>query len=310
MSTVRDAEVARREGALGGFAALVLSLRPAQWVKNGFVLVPIVFAHRLDRLDLSVRAAVAFLAFCAASSAVYLLNDLRDREHDRRHPLKRLRPIASGRLATGPAIAAALALLAGAAFASTRLPAAFGLVLAAYVALNVLYSLGLKRVVILDVMAIASGFVLRVLAGAVAIEVDVSNWLFLCTTFVALFLGFSKRRHELAALQASEGGAHEARAVLAHYSLPFLDQMINVVTASTLVAYSLYAVDPATAARLGTTQLVWTVPLALFGIFRFLYLLYARPGARSPTDAILTDAPFLANLVLWGALVLWLVYGR
>src|SRR5688572_18144486 len=194
MSAIRDADAFARASFVSSLGALAQSLRPAQWVKNGFVLVPLVFAHRLDRLDLSLRAAIAFLAFCAASSAVYLLNDLRDRESDRRHPLKSLRPIAAGRLGALPAVAAAVALLALAAIASLRLDGRFGLVLAAYVALNVLYSLGLKRVVILDVMAIAAGFVLRVLAGAVAIDVEVSRWLLLCTTFVALFLGFAKRR--------------------------------------------------------------------------------------------------------------------
>jgi 4-hydroxybenzoate polyprenyltransferase len=306
MPATRDTEAAPRVSFAGSVLALLRSLRPAQWVKNGFVLAPLVFAHRLDRLDLSARAALAFLAFCAASSAVYLLNDLRDRESDRRHPVKRLRPIASGHLGAGAAAVAALALLALAAAASARLDGRFAYALAAYVLLNVLYSLGLKRVVILDVMAIAAGFVLRVQAGALAIDVEVSRWLLLCTIFVALFLGFAKRRHEIATLS---DGAHDTRAVLARYNLPFLDQTINVVTASTVVAYSLYAVDPETAARLGTNHLVWTVPLVLFGIFRFLFLLYVRPGAKSPTDAILTDLPFLANLALWGALVLGLVYG-
>jgi len=293
----------RPRGGVAG--ALFRSLRPAQWVKNLFVLVPLVFAHRLDRLDLSLQAFTAFLAFCAASSAVYLLNDLRDRESDRNHPLKRLRALAAGHLGAGTALAAAGVLLALAALASFRLAAPFAWVLAAYVMLNVLYSLGLKRVVILDVMSIAAGFVLRVLAGAVAIQVEVSSWLLLCTTFVALFLGFSKRRHELATLPP---GGLGTRAVLDQYNLPFLDQVINVVTASTVVAYSLYTVDSATAARLGTPHLVWTVPLVLFGIFRFLYLLYRKLDARSPTDAILHDPPFLLNLLLWGATVVVLIY--
>ena len=297
----------RDAGRRGGPAsALVRSLRPAQWVKNLFVVVPLVFAHRLDRTELSLKAFLAFLAFCAASSAIYLLNDVRDRESDLQHPLKRHRPIAAGELGVAPAIVSAVALLVLAAFASARLPALFSWALSAYVTLNVLYSLALKRVVILDVMSIAAGFVLRVLAGAAAIEVEVSSWLLLCTTFVALFLAFSKRRHEIATLPAGEIAT---RAVLAHYDLTFLDQLINVVTASTVIAYSLYTVDPATAARLGTKHLVWTVPLVLYGVFRFLYLLYRGTDARSPTDAILRDPPFLLNLLLWGALVLLLIYG-
>ena len=276
-------------------------------MKNLFVLVPLVFAHRADDYDVAGRALLAFIAFCAASSAIYLFNDLHDRESDRRHPLKRHRPIAAGTLSPGVAASAALILLAGAFFAGRGLGAGFLAALAAYATLNVLYSLALKRIVILDVMSIAAGFVLRVLAGALAVGVDVSNWLILCTTFVALFLGFAKRRHEIASLPPGETAA---RAVLDHYSLTFLDQLINVVTASTVVAYSLYAVDPATAERLGTAHLVWTVPLVLFGIFRFLYLLYRTNDPRSPTDAILRDVPFLANLALWGGVVLFLIYGR
>jgi 4-hydroxybenzoate polyprenyltransferase len=281
-------------------------MRPAQWVKNLFVFVPLVFAHRLDRLDLALRSAAAFAAFCAAASAVYLLNDLRDREADRLHPVKRLRPIAAGQLGAGPAIAAALALAAVALALAFQLGRGFSICLAIYLVLNVLYSLVLKRLVILDVMTIALGFVLRVEAGALAIAVEVSSWLLLCTTFVALFLGFAKRRHELA-LQPQSGAG--TRSVLEHYNLTFVDQMINVVTASTIVSYALYTVDPGTAARLGTPHLIVTVPLALYGIFRFLFLLYQRSDRQSPTDAILHDPPFLINLALWGLTVVILIYG-
>jgi 4-hydroxybenzoate polyprenyltransferase len=295
-------------------SALFRSLRPAQWVKNLFVFVPLVFAHRLDHTILAWRSTAAFAAFCAAASAVYLLNDLRDREADRLHPLKRLRPIAAGQLGGGVALVAALVLAAGALALAWTLGPGFSICLGIYLALNVLYSLGLKRLVILDVMTIALGFVLRVEAGALAIAVEVSSWLLLCTIFVALFLGFAKRRHELAQQPRTSSGAGSGtssatRAVLEHYNLTFLDQMINVVTASTIVAYSLYTVDPATAARLGTRHLVVTVPLALFGIFRFLFLLYQKSDAASPTEAILRDPPFLVNLALWGATVLVLIYG-
>lgn len=279
-------------------------------MKNLFVFVPLVFAHRLDRLDLALRSGAAFAAFCAAASAVYLLNDLRDREADRLHPLKRLRPIAAGQLGAGAALGAAVILAAAALALAWTLGPGFSICLGIYLALNVLYSLGLKRLVILDVMTIALGFVLRVEAGALAIAVEVSSWLLLCTIFVALFLGFAKRRHELAHLPPTSSGASAGtRAVLEHYNLTFLDQMINVVTASTIVAYSLYTVDPATAARLGTRHLVVTVPLALFGIFRFLFLLYQKTDAASPTEAILRDPPFLVNIALWGATVLVLIYG-
>jgi len=286
--------------------ALLRSLRPAQWAKNAFVLAPLVFAHRLEEPRQLAAAALAFVAFCAASSAVYLVNDLADREQDRQHPVKRLRPIASGALPVPAAWVAALALAAAAALAATRLDPLFGACLAAYVALNLLYTFSLKHIVILDVMSISAGFVLRVMAGAAAIGVVVSSWLLLCTTFVALFLAFSKRRHELMLLAAS---AANQRRVLDQYSPTFLDQMINVTTASTVICYALYAVAPETAAKLGTPYLIATLPLVLYGIFRFLFLLYQRPGPRNPTEAILRDPPFLANLALWAGLVVALVYG-
>lgn len=286
--------------------ALLRALRPAQWVKNFFVLAPAIFAGRLHDPAADVRVALAFATFCATASAVYLVNDLRDAEEDRRHPLKRLRPIASGALPAPVALAATLALATLAAIGAARLGGGFAVPLAIYGALNVLYSFGMKHVVILDVMTIALGFVLRVVAGGAAAQAQVSSWLLLCTIFVALFLGFSKRRHELVLLDAA---APEQRRVLSHYSPAFLDQMINVVTASTVLAYSLYAVAPETVQKYHTDRLVYTVPMVLFGIFRYLYLIYQRPGERNPTEAILLDPPSLVNLALWGGAVLWIVYG-
>jgi 4-hydroxybenzoate polyprenyltransferase len=286
---------------------LLVSLRPAQWAKNSFVLAPLVFAGRLTEAPALGRALLALAAFCTAASAVYLLNDLRDREEDRRHPLKRLRPIAAGELSVPVAVAslAALAALAGAA--SVALGAGFAAVLAAYMTLNVLYSLWLKHQVILDVMSISLGFVLRVEGGARAAGVEVSRWLLLCTIFLALFLAFSKRRHEITLLATA---AVEQRRVLDHYSTAFLDQMINVVTASSVLAYALYAVAPETVGKFGSQDLVLTIPLVLYGIFRYLYLLYQRPGPRNPTEAILRDPAFLINLALWGLAVVWIVYRR
>lgn len=280
-------------------------MRPAQWAKNGFVLAPLVFAHGLAQGEMLARGLVAFACFCAASSAVYLFNDLRDREADRNHPVKRHRPIAAGTLPAPAAALASLVLLAGALAAGWSLGAAFLAVLLTYLVLNVGYTLGLKRVVILDVMIISLGFVLRVLAGGAAVDVEVSRWLLLCTIFLALFLAFSKRRHEIELL--SERAADQRR-VLSDYNPAFLDQMINVVTASAVVSYALYAVAPETAEKYDTQDLVYTIPLVLFGIFRYLYLVYQRPGKRSPTEAILTDVPFVLNLLLWGLAVLWIVY--
>jgi 4-hydroxybenzoate polyprenyltransferase len=285
-------------------SALVRSLRPAQWSKNVFVFAPLVFARLFLDPRALTRAAMAFAAFCAAASAIYLINDVRDREEDRRHPLKSRRPIAAGELGVGTALVAAAALVAASLVLAWALGTAFAGLLAVYLIINLLYSAGLKHVVILDVMAIASGFVLRVLAGAAAVGAAVSHWLILCTTFLSLLLAFSKRRHELLLLQS---GAAEQRRVLEEYSPAFLDQMMNVVTASAVVSYALYAVAPETVQKFHSELLVWTIPLVLFGVFRYLYLTYQRTEVRNPTEAILVDAPFLVNLGLWGLVVLWIV---
>jgi len=277
-------------------------VRPGHWTKNVFVLAPLVFAQRLTDAA-SLRASLlAFVAFCAASSVVYIVNDVRDREEDRHHPVKRQRPLAAGTVSLAAAAATATLLLAVVALACVRLGAGFALLTAVYLLVNLAYSLGLKRVVILDVMLVSAGFVLRVMAGGEAIGVAISDWLLLCTTFLALFLTFSKRRHELTLLSAE---ASEQREVLSHYSIDFLDQMINVVTASTVLAYALYCVsaDDSSGGRL-----IATLPFVLFGVFRYLYLIYQRPTSRSPTEALLLDPPFAVNLLLWGALVVALFY--
>lgn len=286
---------------------LLKSLRPGQWPKNVFVLAPLVFGGLLLNAQVTLRAGLALVAFCCASSAVYLINDIRDREEDRRHPLKRLRPIAAGTLKIPAAVAAVVVLVGAAGLLSVRLGRPFALVLGVYLVLNVLYTLWLKHMVILDVMTIAISFVLRVEAGSTATGIEISRWLLLCTIFLALFLAFSKRRHEITLL------AHEAsgqRPVLDHYSPAFLDQMINVVTASSVVSYALYCVAPETVEKYHTQDLVFTIPLVLYGIFRYLYLMYQRPGERNPTEAILRDPPFLINILLWGLVVVWIVYGR
>ena len=284
---------------------VLTALRPWQWAKNLFVLAPLVFAHRLTDTVALGRGVLAFAAFCAAASAVYLLNDVVDRDEDRRHPVKRQRPVASGAVGTPAAVGAALVLVGLAALVASRIGAGFAGWLAAYLALNLAYSWRLKQVVILDVMTIAMGFVVRVLAGAEAAQVPVSSWLLLCTTFLSLFLAFSKRRHELGLLQ---GAAADQRRVLSSYSPAFLDQMINVVTASAVVSYALYAVAPETVAKYGGEHLIFTIPMVLFGIFRYLFLMYQRTDEKNPTETILGDAPFLINLLIWALAVVWIVY--
>ena len=280
-------------------------MRPTQWPKNVFVLAPLVFGHLLGDRAAIARALLALVAFCLASSSVYLGNDIRDRNEDRQHPLKRHRPLAAGTLPVPVAVVALVLLAAAALGLAWSLGAEVALLLGVYIALNALYTGGLKHVVILDVMILSAGFVLRVLAGAAATAVQVSSWLLLCTIFLSLFLGFSKRRHEITLLAE---GATSQRRVLHHYSEAFLDQMINVVTASAVVSYALYAVAPETVEKYHTQHLVYTIPMVLFGIFRYLYLMYQQPGERNPTEAILGDPPFLINMVLWGLAVVVIVY--
>lgn len=287
------------------FRALLISLRPRQWTKNLLVFAGLIFSQGLQEPALVARSAAAFVLFCLLSGGVYLVNDVMDAERDRTHPQKRHRPVASGRLRPGVAVAAGVALLAGASAAGFLLSARFGVVSVGYVALVTAYSIGLKHVVIVDTLVIAAGFVLRALAGVVVLDLEYSNWFLLCTSLLALFLTFGKRRHELIAL---EGGAADHRPILLEYSPQLLDQMIAVVTASTLMAYALYTVAPETQAKLGTTRLPLTVPFVLYGIFRYLYLLYRRDLGGNPSEHLLTDRALLVDVALWGAMVVLILY--
>jgi len=277
-------------------SALVRSLRPVQWLKNGFVLAPIVFSGRIGDPDSWLRSLLAVAAFCAASSATYLVNDLLDREADRQHPTKRNRPIASGDLGVGAAIAAAVALVGVAAVAAFALGGWFPALLGGYLALTLLYSALLKELVFVDVLVVAAGFVLRVVGGAIAIDVPVSRWLLLCAYLLALYLALGKRRAELALLGE---GAGTHRVVLGHYTLPLVDQAISVVLGATVLAYTLYTLAPETVAKVGSEGLMATVPVVLYGLFRYLYLLHRHELGGSPTRVLLIDRPLLACVVVW-----------
>jgi 4-hydroxybenzoate polyprenyltransferase len=284
--------------------ALLVSLRPHQWTKNLFVLAALAFSKHLFDGDAVVRAGAAFAVFCALSGAVYVVNDLSDLERDRLHPTKRLRPIASGALGVPMGRAAAAALFALGLLAAWALGPGFLLCAGAYLALNLAYSFGLKNVVILDVLAIAIGFVVRAVAGALAIQVVFSDWLLVCTILLALFLALAKRRHELVTLP--DAAAH--RAILAEYSPYLLDQMIAVVTASCLTAYAFYTLAPDTVAKYRTDRLAFTIPFVIYGIFRYLYLVHRKEQGGSPSDALLTDRPLLAAVALWAVAVVLIVY--
>jgi 4-hydroxybenzoate polyprenyltransferase len=280
----------------GTLSALWRSLRPSQWIKNSVIFAALIFAHRFTDPEALIRSGYAFLLFCALSSAVYLINDLLDVQADRQHPTKRLRPIASGRLGTGWAGGAAALLAGGALLGSVLLSRPFAGVAGVYFLLNLAYSTWLKRVVIVDVMVVASGFLLRAVGGGLVLGVEISHWLILCASLLSLFLGFCKRRNELAVLA---GRAAEHRSILSEYSFPFLDQMISVVTASTLVAYCFYTLSAEVEAKLGTGYLPLTIPFVLYGIFRYLYLVYQRDGGGSPTRTFYTDRPLLVDVALW-----------
>ncbi len=288
----------------GLIAGIVVSLRPRQWLKNLIVFAALIFAQRLNQPDLVIRSVLAFLLFCATSGAIYIINDLFDAERDRLHPLKARRPIASGALGFAPAVAAAAVFLVGALLAAFTVSPPFGAILLIYAILNVLYSLWLKEVVIIDVMVIAAGFVLRAVGGGLIIDVPISTWLIICTILLSLFLAFCKRRQELESLD--EAGEH--RVTLREYSVEFIDQMINVVTASTVVAYTFYTVSPEVELKLGTRHLYLTVPFVLYGIFRYLYLVHRKGIGGNPTQALLTDRPLLICVALWGMTVVLLLY--
>ena len=296
-------EAARRTPLLVG---LVTSLRPSQWTKNLFVFAGLMFGQRLLEPPAVAAAAAAFALFCLLSGVVYLLNDVADRDADRQHPLKRLRPIASGALSVSAALTAAVVIGLIALTAAFALRPLFGLLALAYVALLSLYSFQLKHVVIMDVLTIALGFVLRVAAGAVAVSVEVSVWLYMLIILLALFLALSKRRHELVLLT---GAATGHRRILGEYSPYLLDQMISVVTASTLVAYAIYTVSPETTAKFHTNRLALTLPFPLYGIFRYLYLVHQKEGGGSPSDLLLTDRPLLICVALWAGAVAVIIYG-
>ncbi len=285
--------------------SLLLSLRPQQWTKNLLVFAALIFAVRLNDPGSVLAASAAFVIFCGLSGVVYLINDIADRDSDQRHPIKRFRPIAAGEVPMPAAFATAAivgAVSLGGAFA---LGWRFGIIAAAYLALQTLYSGPLKHIVIIDVLTIAIGFVLRAAAGAAAIDVAISHWLFVCTILLALFIALAKRRHELVLLAE---GATSHRPILEHYSPYLLDQMIAVVTASTLIAYIFYTISPETSERFGTQWLGLTIPFPLYGIFRYLYLVHLREGGGSPADLLLNDRPLLACVSLWVLAVVLIIY--
>ena len=295
-------EASARPGLLRQARPLLVAMRPRQWVKNGLVFLALGFSvgqawqagEPGSWLPLLVRAVAAFVAFCAVSSAEYLINDLRDIESDRLHPRKRRRPLAAGLLSPRTAIIAAAVLLTTGGALGIALGWEFSVALSCYAVLALAYTFVLKHMVILDMLALAVGFVLRAAAGALAISVPVSPWLYLCTLLGALFLAISKRRHELTLLA---DGASDHRPILAEYTRGLLDQMATVVTSSTVVAYALYTVTAENLPR--NHAMLATVPYVLYGIFRYMYLVHRHDAGGSPEDVLLRDRPMQVTVALW-----------
>ena len=286
---------------------LFRALRPHQWIKNGFVLLPLIFAQQVFDPFHLLNGIQAVAVFCSLTGAVYLLNDYLDREEDRHHPFKRHRPLAAGlispRLALGTAVGLLLISLAGGFYVGRG----FFLVLLIYLGVQILYNLWLRDVVILDVFCVAAGFFLRVIAGAVVVSVPMSRWLMICTILIAMFLILSKRRYEVIVLGKIEGEKH--RKVLSQYSAHLLDQMIGVTTAGVLLSYLLYCTSPETVQKLRTENMIYTFPFVLYGIFRYLYLIYQKREGGSPERIILSDRPLLASVLLWVVLCVLILNG-
>ena len=284
---------------------ILISMRPAQWTKNLFVFPAIIFSKNLFHFELLGRVFLGFILFSLCAGGIYILNDIRDREKDRLHPEKSLRPIAAGLLKVQTGWAAFILLAAISLPAALMLDPMFFGVLSAYFILNVAYSLKLKHLVIIDVMCIAFGFALRVFAGTALAGVSSTNWLIICTITLSLFLGFCKRRSEIALIGENP---EKHRKVLEDYSVSFLDQMIAIACACTVMSYAMYTLADETVARFGTKNLILTLPFVLYGIYRFLFLIHQKKMGENPTRTVLGDPPLIINGFLWLAAVLFVIY--
>ena len=284
---------------------LLRAMRPKQWTKNLLVFAALLFAQRLGDPQAAFVALATFALFCLLSSSVYLVNDVLDIEEDRQHPTTRFRPRAAGLISHHFALVWAVALGAVGLVGSYFINSTTGTVALTYLLLILVYTLWLKHIVIIDVLTVAVGYVLRAVVGATAIEVGISPWLLICTILLALFLVLSKRRQELIML---EEAAAEHRRSLGEYSAYLLDQMIAVVTASTLMAYCLYTISDRTVEQLGTKNLMYTIPFVIYGIFRYLYLVHQKNQGEAPDRVLLTDAPLLLNVVAYVVVVILILH--
>jgi 4-hydroxybenzoate polyprenyltransferase len=280
--------------------AYLKTLRPKQWTKNGLLFAAVAFSvHKVEWMDW-MDAILGFVVFCLISGVVYIMNDVADIEKDRVHPQKRTRPIAAGQIKPSVAIGYGIAILIISLFVAFMLGAFFGFIALAYFALNIAYSFYLKHIVIIDIMSIASGFVLRAVAGAAVIHQPLTAWFLVCTMLLALFLAVSKRRHELIGMSDNP---EAQRKVLRHYSVQLLDQMISIVTTAAIISYALFTFTSG-----HSLHLMWTIPLVVYGIFRYLYLIYQQDKGGSPEQVLLEDKPILITVLLFGLVSIAIVY--
>jgi len=284
---------------------LLQALRPYQWTKNALVFAALVFAQKLGDPDKVLLAVAAFGIFCVASSSVYLFNDITDRERDRRHPLKRERPIAAGRVGVPTAAAVAVVLGAGSLASAWAINTELAAVIAGYLVLQLGYNLGLKSLPIVDALCVASGFLLRAIAGAVVIDEPMSSWLLICTSFAAVFISFAKRRHEFSTL-TNQATSH--RESLSGYTAATLDQFLVISAGATLLSYALYTIDAETVAKFGDKRLLLTLPLVMYGLFHYLDLVQRDEATGDPALALVSDKPLLITVALYALLVVGLLY--
>jgi 4-hydroxybenzoate polyprenyltransferase len=285
--------------------AIVKSIRVKQWIKNVFVFMPLVFSGKLLNIPDVITAGLVFLVFCLASAGIYILNDIKDKNKDNFHPLKHTRPIASGELKTGPALVMSIIFICAALLASSKINSSFLIITFIYIAIHFLYSFRLKREVILDVVLIALGFELRVWAGGVVIEAYPSIWLQLCVFLLAIFLALIKRRHEKISLYRD---AAKHRDVLSRYKVYFLDQIIMISACLCIVFYGFYSISPGIITKLGNTNMAYTIPFVVYGMFRYLYVVHAKRSGGDPSELLMSDLPLITNIILWMASVVFLVY--
>lgn len=283
----------------------IILVRPHHWVKNGFVLAPLIFADLLLHVPSLILEFSAFVIFCLVSSAVYAFNDVFDRVQDRNHPTKKNRPVASGEVPVPAAVVLGAGLMAAGILGGVAIGKTFLVWVLFYLILQLGYNMAFRNIVLLDILTIAMGFVVRAVAGSLAISVVISPWLILCSLLIALFLGFAKRRQEIVLMGAK---ATEHRSILGEYSVPLLDQLIGIVTAATIVCYAIYTLTPEVTERLGSKYMILTLPFVLYGIFRYLYLVHMHEKGGSPTRDLLSDTPLLLSIFMWTVTSVALIY--